>query len=126
MIAVNKKEFVQEYLKALSGKEKTPALVDQYVADPGLKEHIAFFEAAFPRYEMLVDDLICENDKVVVRARTRAVHKGELMGIPPTGKAIELPFIGIYQIADDKIVKSWLASDQMEVMKQLGVMPEAV
>lgn len=123
MIAVNNKSLVQEYWNALSGKEKTPALVEKYVADPHLKEHIAFFEAAFPRYEMIAEDFICEGDKVVVRARARGVHKGNLMGMPPTGKAIEVPFIAIYQVAGGKIVKNWLVTDRMEMMEQLGAMP---
>ena len=123
MIAVDNKSLVQEYWNALSGKEKTPALVEKYVADPHLKEHIAFFEAAFPRYEMIADDFICEGDKVVVRARARGVHKGNLMGMPPSGKAIEVPFIAVYQVAGGKIVKSWLATDRMEMMEQLGTMP---
>lgn len=120
MIAVDNKSLVQEYWNALSGKEKTPALVEKYVADPHLKEHIAFFEAAFPRYEMIAEDFICEGDKVVVRARARGVHKGDLMGMPPTGKAIEVPFIAIYQVAGGKIVKNWLVTDRMEMMEQLG------
>ena len=123
MIAVDNKSLVQEYWSALSGKEKTPALIEKYVTDPELKNHIAFFEAAFPQYEMIADDFICEGDKVVVRAHARGVHKGDLMGMPPTGNTIEVPFIAIYQVAGGKIVKSWLTTDRMEMMEQLGAMP---
>lgn len=123
MIAVDNKKFIQEYWVALSGNEKTPALVDKYISDPELKGHIAFFETAFPRYEMFADDFICEDDKVVVRAHAKAVHKGDLMGMAPTGKTIELPFTGIYQIANGKIAKSWLFFDRMDMMSQLGENP---
>ncbi len=123
MITVNNKKFVQEYWEALSGKVKTPALIDKYVSDPELKGHIAFFEAAFPKYEMIADDVICEDDKVVVRAHARATHKGDFMGIPPTGKTAEVPFTVIYKIANGKIFKSWLFIDRMEMMNQLGVNP---
>ena len=125
MIAVSNKQFIQEYLAAISGKEKTPALVDKYVSDPELKGHIAFFEKAFPKYEIITEDFICEGDKVVVRARGRAVHTGDLMGMPPTGKPIDVPFVAIYQVADGKIVKSWLVTDRMDMMEQLGVMAGA-
>ncbi|MBT8260946.1 MAG: ester cyclase [Bacteroidia bacterium] len=121
MIALSNKDLVREYWEAISGKEKTPALNDMYVSDEELKGHIAFFEAAFPKYKLLADDVICENDKVVVRARFKGVHKGDLMGISPTGKEVEVPFSIIYQIADGKICKSWLFIDQMELMNQLGV-----
>ena len=123
MVTTDNKKLVQAYWEALSGKEKTPELSKVYVSDPELLGHIAFFEAAFPKYEILADDFICENDKVVVRARFKGVNKGDLMGMPPTGKAVEVPFSIIYQITDDKISKSWLFIDQMELMKQLEVKP---
>lgn len=114
-----------EYLEAISGKEKTPVLIDRYVADPELKEHILFFESAFPKYVIAVEDLICEDNQVVIRAHGKGVHEGNLMNIPPTGKAVNVPFIAIYQIKDEKIVKSWLVTDRMVMMEQLGLMQSA-
>lgn len=58
---------------------KYPELSKVYVSDPELLGLIAFFEAAFPKYELDADDVICENDKVVVRARFKGVHKGDLI-----------------------------------------------
>ena len=121
MITITNKQFINDYYNAISGKEKTASVVDQYVSDPELKGHIKFFETAFPKYEMVIDDMICEDDKVVIRARGKGVHKGDLMGIAPTGKSIDLPFIAIYQVANGKITKSWLSVDQMEMLKQLGI-----
>ena len=56
-----------------------------------------------------------------MRARFKGTHNGDLMGIPPTGKSVEVPFSIIYQIAEDKIIKSWLFVNQMEFMNQLGL-----
>lgn len=123
MVSTINKKLVQEYWEAISGKEKTPTLSKMYVSDPELLGHIAFFEAAFPKYELMADDFICEEDKVVVRARFKGTHKGDLMGIPPTGKTVEVPFSIIYQMINEKIGKSWLFIDQMELMKQLEIKP---
>jgi predicted ester cyclase len=121
MIAVNNKKLVQDYWEAISGKAKTPQLSERYVSDPELMQHIAFFEAVFPKYELLADDFICEDDKVVVRARFKGVHQGNQLGIPATGKTVELPFAIIYQVKEGKICKNWMFLDQMEMMTQLGV-----
>jgi len=120
------KAFVRRYLAALSGKDKPPAVVDQYVADSdeALKEHIAFAEAAFPRYDLIAQDMVAEGDLVTVRAVVKGSHQGDLMGIPPTGKQIEMPLIIIYRIAGGKIVEHWMVSDQLGMMQQLGVIPE--
>jgi ketosteroid isomerase-like protein len=115
------KELVRRYFAALSGQAKPAALVREYTSDPALLEHVAFFEAAFPRYELFADDLLAEGDKVVVRARFQGVHQGDLLGLAPTGKAVALPFIIIYRVADAKIVEHWLSVDQLDLMKQLGV-----
>jgi predicted ester cyclase len=119
------KDLIRRYLDAISGKEKPPAVVDQYVADSDqkLKQHIAFSEGAFPRYELIAEDMIAEGDLVTVRATVRGTHQGDLMGIPPTGKQVEMPLIIIYRVADGKIVEHWMVADQLGMMQQLGVIP---
>lgn len=122
MSAEENKAFVRRYLSAISGKDKTPTVVNQFVADAdeALKQHIAYFEAAFPRYEMIAEDMIAEKDQVVVRLTARGTHKGEFMGVPATGKSINIPGILIYRIADGKIVEHWMQVDAVSLMQQLG------
>jgi predicted ester cyclase len=127
MNAQDNKNFMTRYLAAMSGTNKAPALVDEYVSDldPELKEHIAFFEAAFPLYDLIPEDMVAEGDKVAVRATFKGIHQGDLMGTPPTGKKVVLPIMLIYRIADGKIVEHWMSVDQLTLMQQLGVMPTA-
>ena len=119
------KAFLRRYLDALSGKDKPAATIDTYIADSDeeLKQHIVFFEAVFPRYELIADDMIAEGDKVAVHARFEGTHQGELMGIPPTGKEVSVPFMITYRIAEGKIVQHWMSFDRMALMEQLGVAP---
>jgi predicted ester cyclase len=119
------KAFILRYFDAISGKDKPPKVVDEYVADADqeLKQEIASLEAAFPHYELIADDLVAEGDKVAVRATGRGTHKGDLMGIPPTGVEVTISLMLIYQIADGKIVKHWMVADDMSLMLQLGVIP---
>jgi predicted ester cyclase len=125
MSAQENKAFIERYFGALSGKDKPPAVVDQYVSDSDqeLKEHIAFFEAAFPRYELIADDLIAEGDQVCVRTTFRGTHEGDLMGLAPTHKSATISIMLIYRIADGKIVEHWMVADQMSLMQQLGAIP---
>jgi predicted ester cyclase len=120
-MAVDNKTFIRTVFEALGGKDKTETLVETYITDEALKEHVAIFDAAFPRYVVLAEDMIAEGDKVAVRARFQGVHRGELMGIPATGKEVDLPFQIVYQIAQGKIVQHWISYDGMGLMKQLGV-----
>ncbi len=117
------KEFVQRYLDAINGKTKPAAVANQYIADSDelLKQHIAGFEAAFPLYALLAEDMIAEDDKVVVRFTFHGTQKGEFMGIAATGKEVNVPGIIIYRLANGKIAEHWMRVDSMTLMQQLGV-----
>ena len=119
MSEMKNKEFVRSYAEALS-QDKSPATLTKFVADEQLMGHIAFFEAAFPGYQITAEDLIAEGDQVVLRGIMQGTHKGELMGMPPTGKDVTVPLIIIYRIAECKIVQHWMVADQMSLMQQLG------
>jgi predicted ester cyclase len=117
------KAFIRRYFEAISGKDKAAAVVNRYVTDEELKHHIALNEAAFPSYQLIAEDMIAEGDKVVVRSTFRGTHKGDLMGIAPTGKQVTMSLILIYRIADDKIVEHWMQADTLGLLQQLGVIP---
>jgi predicted ester cyclase len=117
------KTLVSHYIEAISGKDKPASVVREYVADEGLAHHIEIFEAAFPRYDFIANDMLAEGDKVAVHFTVNAVHQGELMGIPPTGRNISIEGLIIYQIAEGKIVDHKLVADQLSLMQQLGVIP---
>ncbi len=125
MSANENKAFIRRYLDAINGHEKPAALLDQYIADSdqALRQHIAYSESAFPRYALVPDDMLAEDDKVVVRFTLRATHQGEFVGIPATGKQITAPGIIIYRIANGKIAEHWVQVDSAAMMQQLGGQP---
>ena len=114
------KEFIIRYVNALSGVVKTRQTIEPYMTDMGLLEHILFFEGAFPKYEMFIDEITAEGNRVVLRARMKGKHDGTLSGVQPTHRSIEFPFSIGYEIQDEKITHHWLIADQMMLMEQLG------
>ena len=50
-------------------------------------------------------------------------HTGEFMGIPPSGKSINVAAIGISRIADGKSVEYWETFDALGMMQQIGAIP---
>lgn len=116
------KEFIIEYFNAFSGLKKPRQLVEKYVSDEALIEHIEFFESVFPLYEIFAHEMLAEGNKVMVKAGFRGRHEGEFNGIPPTYKMVELTTAIVYEIENNKIISHWLVADQMTLMEQLGVM----
>ncbi|MBN1415729.1 MAG: ester cyclase [Bacteroidales bacterium] len=118
------KDLIKEYLETVSGNVKTAAMMDKYIADCDslLKKHIIAFDATFPKYELIPEDMIAEGDQVAVRARFKGTHSGPMGDIQATYKKADLPAVVIYRIADGKIVEHWIFLDQLTMLKQLGIM----
>jgi predicted ester cyclase len=88
------------------------------------RQEAADFRRGFPDVVSIIEDLIAEGDRVVARWRSRATHRGEYMGIPPTHKEVEFTGISFYHIEGGKIAESWNSEDQLGLMRQIGVVPE--
>jgi len=70
-----------------------------------------------------IEDMIAEGDKVTTRWNFSGTHKGELMGVAPTGKQVTMTGISIIRIVGGKIVEEWGEFDNLGLMQQLGVIP---
>ncbi len=116
------KEFIIRYFNAMTEANVTRELLEQYITDEELIGHILFFESVFPNYEIFVDEMLAEGNRVIVRGRLKGQHEGEFNGILPTHRIVEFPLVISYQIEDGKIVHHWLMADSMALMEQLGVM----
>ncbi len=89
----------------------------------GFKRFAAMWRGAFPDWHSTVEELIAEGDRVAERWTGRGTHRGELQGIPPTGKRVEVPGSVFYRIVDGKIVEFRGQLDMMSLMQQLGAIP---
>ena len=88
----------------------------------GLKGFAGAFRESFPDWHSTFEELVAEGDRVAERWTGRGTHMGELQGIPPTGKRVEVPGSVFYRIVEGKIVEFRGQLDMMGMMQQLGVM----
>lgn len=86
----------------------------------GLKRFIKSFHAAFPDAQHKIDEVLCFEDRIVVRYTARGTHLGVYQGIPPTGKAVTITVISIYRVRDNQIVEEYGEGDLLGLMAQLG------
>jgi steroid delta-isomerase-like uncharacterized protein len=91
----------------------------------GTKAFFHGFLAAFPDTRVAVEDVLSSGDKVVARATLTGTNGGPFMGMPATGKAIQVQLIDIIRFGDDGLAREhWGLLDSMKMMQQLGVVPE--
>lgn len=80
---------------------------------------------AFPDIQWIVEELIAEDNKVVIRWTTHGTHKGTFRGIfPATQKQIQDHAIVIYHLKDNKIIKAQMEVDRLGFLQQIGAIPE--
>lgn len=86
----------------------------------GNREAVKMFRGAFPDLKFTVDELVAEGDRVVARFTGVGTHKGDLMGLAPTGKKISVTGTSTSRIKQDKIAESWTNWDAAGMAQQIG------
>ena len=81
------------------------------------------FQAAFSDKVCIDEARLAEGEWMAAFGRQEATHSGEFMGIPPTGKRVEIRYMDFWKVVDGKIVDNWVMVDFPHVMRQLGVDP---
>ena len=78
--------------------------------------------AAFPDYRNPLDFVLADGAFAVSYGRSTGTHRGEYLGIPPTGRSFDVPTFGILRFANCQAVERWGMSDNLAMMQQLGLM----
>jgi steroid delta-isomerase-like uncharacterized protein len=131
------KALVNEFIQALFTDGDLDA-ADRYLA-PEFVNHDPFpgfapdregfrtigqvFRQAFPDWHSRVEAMIAEQDLVTERFTARGTHKGEIMGAAPTGHEVALAGINIWHVRDGRIVERWGRTDDLGLLRQLGIVP---
>jgi steroid delta-isomerase-like uncharacterized protein len=102
-------------------------VVNQAGAEPvvGFDAYITMMEALYdgvPDFHVVLEDQFATDERVVCRWRLGGTHKGDVFGIPATGKAIEYTGVSVWEIEGGKARRGWIFADSISLMAQLGVL----
>ena len=112
-------------------------LIDHYIAadlidhieDPTLesvgreryRETAVRIRSAFPDFRNALDLIVAEGDIAVSYGRNVGTNTGEFMGMPPTGKTIDILPFGMLRFRDGQAIERWGFSDSLSMLQQLGL-----
>jgi steroid delta-isomerase-like uncharacterized protein len=100
-----------------------PAMPEPTRGPEGVKQFYNDFLAAYPDGSLTIETQLAEGDYVATRWTGRGTQKGELMGIPATGKQVTVSGITISRLSDGKVAEEWTTWDTLGMMRQLGAVP---
>jgi steroid delta-isomerase-like uncharacterized protein len=101
-----------------------PTLPERSAGPAGRKQSIQLYHAAFPDVHIDIEEMVAEDDLVAARWTGRGTHEGELMGIEPTGAAVEVAGISLNRVTDGRIVETWEVYDTLGMLRQIGAIPD--
>jgi steroid delta-isomerase-like uncharacterized protein len=99
----------------------TPSTPNPPTGAVGLKPIVKAIRKGFPDLHYEIKDLIVTKEKVIARVIMTGTQTGSLFGIPPTGKKVVVNQINIEKIEHGKIAEHWRVTDELTMLKQLGV-----
>lgn len=135
MSTATNKAIVRRYLEQVFNERRIDLLEEFLIENyqihsagiaPGreaAKEWYTMISTAFPDIQLTFKDMIAEGDRVVIRGALSGTHQGELFGIPATGKRVTQTSVFIFRLVKGEIVEGWYATNYMDLMQQLGVLP---
>ena len=108
-------EFVSPGCCVKIGEKLIPVGID------GMKEHIQATKQTYPDYRMKITKQFCDGDYVISEFIMEGTHKGEWIGIKPTGKQLVFTGINIDKVIDGLIVEHGGAVNTSETLFEAGM-----
>jgi steroid delta-isomerase-like uncharacterized protein len=105
--------------------DHNPPLPDLPPGREGVRQAIQILLTAFPDVTHTIHDQLAEGDKVMTRVTARATFTGQIFGVRPTGKTIEVSGIALHRVADGKLVEHWAHMDMAGFMQQIEAPAQA-
>jgi steroid delta-isomerase-like uncharacterized protein len=86
-----------------------------------IKEHVTSWIASFPDLHFSIEQMLSEGDRVMMQLLIEGTHQGVWLGIPASGKKMQIRMFTVHRVMQGKIVEDWVLVESLGVLQQLGV-----
>jgi steroid delta-isomerase-like uncharacterized protein len=93
---------------------------DQAPGRDGFKQWMDAARTAFPDMRGTVEELVAEGDWVAARLTWHGTHRGEFVGVGPTGKPVSFSAFHLVRFSQGRAVEWWGTADLLGALQQLG------
>ena len=89
----------------------------------GFRLRLRRLRDAFPDFHMTVEDVLADGDLVAYRATVTGTHRGELLGMRPTGRGFRVQHMHFLRLRDGRASEHWACRDDLGMLQQLRLLP---
>lgn len=98
-----------------------PGLPFEVTGPAGVERLADFLLGAMPDLQLNLEDVVAEGSKVAVRLMIRGTHSGDLAGLAPTGRHVEVGVMDLFHLRDGRLSEHWALFDNLGMLRQMGV-----
>jgi steroid delta-isomerase-like uncharacterized protein len=88
-----------------------------------IQEHVTGWITSFPDLHFSIEQMLSEGDRVMMQLLMEGTHLGAWLGIPASGRKMQIRMFTVHRIAQGKIVEDWVLVESLGFFQQLGVVP---
>ena len=88
-----------------------------------IREHVTGWIASFPDLHFSIEQMLSEGDRVVMQLLMEGTHQGAWLGIPASGRKMQIRMFTVHRVVNGKIVEDWVLVESLGFFQQLGVVP---
>jgi steroid delta-isomerase-like uncharacterized protein len=89
----------------------------------GARAMLALFRRGFPDFDVTLEWMLVDGDRVVVRSVSSGTHVGPFLGHPPSGRSFSATGLDVLRMAEGRIVERWNEFDTFGMLQQLALVP---
>jgi steroid delta-isomerase-like uncharacterized protein len=108
------RQFLAPDYKRHTSPTTTPYSVEDQI------QRLTGIRAAFPDIQVTVEEMVAEDGFITFLSTMRGTHQGDILGVPPTGKKVEVILLDMIRIENGKFVEQWGGPDFFDLLRQLG------
>ena len=83
------------------------------------KRRIIAWRTAFPDFSTTIEQVVAKGDWIAFRLTHRGTHRGEFLGVAPTGRRVEFTSMVFNRVENHVVVENWGLHDNESLRRQL-------
>ena len=88
-----------------------------------VEKRVKAFRSALPDIKYEIHQIMVSGDTLVMRWSFRGTHRGELLGVAPSNKPVEITGMSMTRTQNGKFVETWAEWDRSRLLEQIGASP---
>lgn len=134
MSITENKQLVRRFIEAIVNTGDVGAMAE-YVSDDcvetdgkvrivsgvgGMRQHVLGVRATYPDLHLTIERQIAEGEWVVTQITARGTHRGEWLGIAPTGLPVVITGVNVDRVVGGRIVEHGGAANMLDALLEIG------